>query len=43
MVESTLFHDRSTLIGGGEHVKRKWGYQNSPQTKTIAKEPVDIQ
>ena len=41
-VESTLFHDSSTLIGV-ECIKRKMGLPEQPQDKTKADEPVDMQ
>ena len=41
-VESTLFHDSSTLIGVELH-QEKNGVTRIAQDKTIAEEPADIQ
>ena len=41
-VESTLFHDNSTLMGV-ECIKRKMGLPEEPKDKTIAEVPVDMQ
>ena len=41
-MESTLFHDSSTLIGV-KCIKRKMVLPEQPQDKTIAEEPVDMQ
>ena len=41
-LESTLFHDSSTLIDI-ECIKRKMGLPEESPKKTIAEEPVDMQ